>query len=413
MTIKQSILDDYDHDYDPDAEADDALDTDLEDAQEPAALETLLGSMQSVISFGLTRSAHAVMLSADLLSGTALGAIATESLSRKPNDDETDLALESLGEKITETVKSWASKIVNFIHKSGEFVTNRLSSLWTKISASVKTLGEKAWDKTKATGRVIKAHPYKTVFAMLTAAAAIAGIVLYCSSNVEHNAMVDNIDKLRKKHQILEAELGVAYAKGSGAREELSKRYQSSAQELIDALKDKQSSRNIFLGKIKALIDKVTVPAGKITSEIKKDGKLIVELAFSKEAPTEGTAASLGWSQTAVRAIGSKCAQIWTMLKSGIIALGSKLVAGLKFVNDKGGDMHAFVGKKVAEKTKSNLTGWMATKLMEKLYIGALMSVVSAVYILLKGVVLKAFGMTSKTLHDIEQEAVVAITPVA
>lgn len=163
-------------------EADDMVEDAVRDDAEIEALameiDMLDSSAVAIEQFGMNPTAMAIMQTTGLLNGTALESIGLESCNYVDGKhDESLVALEALGEKIKETAAKWAGKILGFAKKIKDGVVVVLEKIWEKISSAVSALSSAVWDKTKAAAAVVKAHPYKTILAVIATIGAVAGVI--------------------------------------------------------------------------------------------------------------------------------------------------------------------------------------------------------------------------------------------
>ena len=129
---------------------------------------------------GIDPTSHAILLTTGLLSGTALETIATESLMfHRPEDPETEIALESLMHQAREKSAHWATKILEFVKHAAHKFSDLLAHLWDKLTDKMKKISEVVWDKTKSMGRTIKAHPIKSILVAVGIAASVATVIAY------------------------------------------------------------------------------------------------------------------------------------------------------------------------------------------------------------------------------------------
>lgn len=357
--VTMEISTDYDHDSDDAfAPIDDGI------GELDQELYQLLSAAHSLETFGMNPTAFAIGQATNLWTGTSLQALAVENFSfQGPHDAETAMAMEALTDKIKDKMAMWSAKVLNFVKNVGDNVTGILSGMWDKLSAASKDLTTKAWDKAKVAGKTIKAHPYKTIAAVAAAAVAVAAIV----------AMV------------------AAGQPGAFANE---------------------SALQSFMYKMKDMINGIKWPFGKLSANVVEGTFSDVahksfRLSYAMEASDATAKASatidkLGWGQAAARAVSGQLSRVWTILKTGIGTAGGKVLAGVKAINDIGGDMPDKVAGKVADVTKSKLAGWASSKIVEKMYMTALWSIVGVMYHLLKDVVLTAFRMVTDTFTSLK-----------
>jgi hypothetical protein len=238
-------------------------------------MEQLAGAALAIENFGINPSSLGVLQATGLLSGTSLDALALESMSGAA-EAETDLALEALGEKIKEKAGAWSAKILNFTKNVGSKTLAVITGLWNTVSNTAKSLTASAWDKTKAAGAVIKAHPYKTLAAVAASIAVVASILVLVTGG----------------------------APAVGAK--------------VDVIKS-------FLMKIVDNIKKINFPGAKITAKLNAAGdRIVIETIKAGLVVEQAAVSALGWTETAVKAIGSQLGRAVTHVKDGWGALGTK-----------------------------------------------------------------------------------------
>ena len=359
--LVQEILEDYDHDQNEifDSAFGEDIDRLNEDEANLICLEKevtqLLDCTTAVESFGMNPTAYEVMKTTGLLSGTSLMALGAECFNVGNNGDlETQMALESLTDKIKDSIAKWSAKILAFATSMSEKTTSILSSLWIKITDKSKALTDKAWDTASVAGKQIKAHPFKTIAAVVAAAAAVAAIVALIASGMP----------------------------GSYANE--------------SALKS-------FTYKVQDMISKIQWPFGKFAVKVAEDGSKIVCHMDGTKALVKytGTVAEAGWTQTAVKAVMSQLNKVWSTLKTGIKAGGMKVFNSVKKIDSIGGDMGSVVGGRVTNKTGSKIVGWATNKAIEKAYITFLWSMLGVMYVLIRTVVIAAFRMVAELMYTL------------
>lgn len=358
MTLTtQEISTDYDLDYD---DPNDVTVVDVDKVE--IELDQLLEAACAVETYGIDPSSFGALKATNLLAGTSLMALACEAFgTHGPDDAETELALEGLGENIQKKTAEWSAKILAFAKNSAEKVVKVITDSWVKIADIGKGLLSSAWDKAKAAGTVIRAHPYKTIFAMLVAAVAVAAVAAAVASGMP----------------------------GSYANE---------------------TALQSFMYKVKDSIAKIKLPFGKIDPKVVegtfshgKKFKLECAIDMSGAAEHASEAADkLGWTQSAIRAVGSKLSEIATSLKSSVVGVSRKIIDAAKAVNKIGGEMPKKIGDKVAAKTGSGILGWAAQQIVNKAYMTALWSVVGVLYNMIKTIVLKAYKMVQETFTSLK-----------
>lgn len=340
-------------------------------------MRMLTDSALAIEQFGFNPTTAAIMQTTGLLNGTALESLGLESITVSAGDSaESQLALESVLGKIAEKTTQWAAKILHVAKMSGEGVISVLTPLWKKISGMVSAIGEKAWDKTKAAGAVVAAHPYATIASVIASAAAVAGLVAFVASG----------------------------APAPGAK--------------LDVFKSFVNTVRDHLGRIK-------FPGGKLVAKISESGtKIMVVFEKSKDVVKGAALSSLGWSQTAVKAMSGQLNRAWDALQQSWTALGTrsmKLVrgagdltkevfVGAEFVGVAGGVAGKELASKVVGTSKagravSTVAGYAASRIVTSAYFGAIISLIGLMFRITKYVVVGGFRMIASTLKAIMPHA--------
>jgi ElaB/YqjD/DUF883 family membrane-anchored ribosome-binding protein len=139
----------------------------------------------AIESHGIDIGTISIMRASNLLVGTSFDAIAVESLNVHTNNSEAkELAVESLNDTIKEKETKLSARVIKTIKETGGKVLRALNPIFSKLSNLAKTITSKTWDATKATGRAIKAHPYKTIVAVIASILAVGGIIVYVGGNL-------------------------------------------------------------------------------------------------------------------------------------------------------------------------------------------------------------------------------------
>lgn len=350
--MTHEILEDYDHDHIEELDCNfrnmDQLDQEL---------KQLMDSTLAIEQFGMTQTAFSVLKTTGLLSGTALNTPGLEFFATRSVDNlESDMALEALGDKIKQKMTEWAAKIISVAKGMTDTVTSILSTLWNKVSEQGKMLTSAVWDKAKVAGATIKAHPYKTLAAMVAAAAVVVAIIALVATGMPG-----------------------AYAN--------------------------ETVLQSFIFKIKDMISGIKLPFGKINVTTLADGtKIVCNIEkSSKMTAGIGKLTDLGWTQSTVKAMSGSLSRVWSTLKINAAAISNKVVSSIKTVNDVGGDMEKKIGMTVASKTRSKLSGWIAQEVVKKAYTTALWSIIGVLYMLLKEIVIKTFKMIDDTFRSLKK----------
>lgn len=305
---------------DDDGEDDDYDTGDIEDDDSIDVLENemvmLSESVIAIENYGVSAASMRIMQTTRLLSGTALESLGLESFGNYgPQAPESQMALESLGEKIKEKATEWATKILHVVKAAGEKISAVLGAVWAKISSTVSALSSKAWDATKAAGETIKAHPYASAAAIVTAIAAVAGVIAFAASG--------------------------APIPGT-----------------------KSEAYVAFMAKMRAMIAKIPVPnGGSIKATLNSAGTKIGVVVEKGVAQAQGASLkALGWTQSQVKALGNQLGRAWELIKSNwgkLAAKASQMAGGAgKFVADAGKDAAGAARKMGGHIKNAAVTGY-------------------------------------------------------
>ena len=245
-------------------------DAELEELEEQ--MRQLVDTRMAIEQFGMSPGMLRMGQITGLLCGTALEHMDVDVLGLEAwGPDDKAFALESLGDKISDTASRWGAKILSVAKSFGTKVMGVLTPLWNKLATVLKAAGSKVWDKTKDAGRTIKAHPVATVLAVLGAIAAVAGILAFVGAS-------------------------------------------------CPSVGAKMPAIQSFNAKLSAMIKGIKWPFGKFdTSVVSNKVKLVYTAASSKVSGAySATVAKLGWTQTAVHAVSGKVSAAWNAVKGGI-----------------------------------------------------------------------------------------------
>lgn len=341
-------------------------------------LTQLDACMVAVASYGSNPTAVAIMQSQGLLDGTALESLGLESVTvEMPGGAESEMALEALSEKIQEKSAAYAAKILHVFQAAGSKILGGLTAVWDKVTGLVKTLTTGAWDKAKASGRVIKAHPYATIAAVATAMVAVAGIVVYCGGS-------------------------------------------------MPTMAGGQKALESFGARVKDMVNKIKWPFGQVKVE-QQGMKLIPHFSNTNATDVvgvlqEGSADKLGWTQNAVKAVMANATKAWTHSKDGLAAIGTR---GAKLATEAAKATGTGVVS-AAEKVKANpggaakvaagaavftahvYAGGMGTIAYVVTYFKTMASIVMGVYRLVKTIILGGLNLIINTFRKLVPSAAAA-----
>ena len=306
-------------------------------------LMRLEGTHAALKQYGMDRTTLDFLTRANLLASTGLEAY-TFSFS-----DHT--ALEGLASKIGEGLSNFASKIVSMVKTGADKISNLLGPITGKILDKFKAIPETAWNAMKATGRTIKAHPYKTVAGVLTAALVVAGICAFVASGMPG-----------------------AYANESAF----------------------QSFRYSVIDKIKA----IRWPFGKVAVSA-SDTIIDVKIVGNVGEKVSGTAKTLGWGKEAFAFCVKQVTAIGTKIKEACMSIFSfigKVTAPIhKPIEKFSAELHSKTEAATGSKYAAMAAVWTA----KKYYYQWLFKVIGAIYRMIKAIVLKAFELVRSALFSI------------
>lgn len=276
---------------------DDIDDSFLQVMQLATELDQTNDAIVAIETFGSNPAAIGVMQVSGLLCGTALEHLALESLSYdSPTGNETQIALEALGEKATE----WAAKIVSAAKTTANAIFNTLKPLYEKIKDLVAKGSEALKNKTVKAAKVVTAHPVKTLVIVIGAIVAVAGIMVYSASNLP----------------------GAAQSR---------------------------QAWDTFSKKVSEMTNAVKWPWGAPKAEWSEDGMIkwteAVTAGRAEDIPVE----KLGWNYHAARAIGSQVDAAWTKTKQGLSEMGPAIYSTVVRYGRKANDAFDAAGAKVVD----------------------------------------------------------------
>jgi len=319
--VEDAVIDTDTGEVAPETEEEEELDTAEDDAEseeeaalnqligEEAGIEALFGEIQqlsdarmAIENFGVSQSSMAIMSITGLLAGTSLEAIALESFA-DAGKAEADLALEALNDKAGEKSAAWSAKVLSVVKGGASKVAALVTSLFTKIGSVVKTLTSKAWDATKATGRVIKAHPVKSVLAIIAAIAAVAGVIAYATGNFP----------------------------AAGAKGDAFKKFNEHIVGLINKIKSP-------FGKVEAYAEGAHSTL-KVRWAQDSSGGFVKTLVKDSDYDPK----TLGWTQSAVKSVSGQLDRVLKLIQSSIGHFGerlTKIASSAKSVGKDGLDVY-------------------------------------------------------------------------
>lgn len=291
-----------------------ALDFDTEIDQlmrEERQVNTLLQTCQASYWFGVTPTAVALLSATQLMSGTALESlqalVPVGPMVLHKDSAENHLALEAIMQETENKGTALSAKIIHLIKEGGEKIMATLTSVGAKIADIGSVLAQGTWDSAKAAGQVVKAHPYKTILLALGTCAAVAAAI-------------------------------AAGRPGDLANE---------------------SALNSFIGKVADQIRKVKGPwwaIKVITTAAKGTEVLHCDILPVETELVSGSASSLGWNSSSVKAVLSQVGRLITTIKDALVVTGKAIWKVISFPSKIG----AVAGDLAEAKTGSRIAKWVS-----------------------------------------------------
>lgn len=314
--------------------------------------------IESIRNHGFNQTSFVIMKTYQLLQGTALEAYTVEQITNSTSqDNESLVAIESLQESYKRKAAEWSAKIISTVTKVSKKIGEVITSLWGKISTSMKSLNNKTWDVTKNTAEVVKAHPYKTIMVILAAAAAVVGIVHYVSIG----------------------------APGVGAT---------------------RQTMGAFVTKVRGMFGAIKLPGGgKVATTAVAEGMSLTtavegSVVVAAEAETLG---ALGWTTNAYKAIAAQTNKLWTSFSTMMQPAWDK---SMKFVIDKVEPV-VFLPKIKGElarlKTGSRAAGWAVEKLLAATYYPLIFKIYTSTLKVLRTITIAAFEAVNTTFRKVDK----------
>ena len=145
-------------------------------------IEHLQNLYSAIEQFGISPGMMQVADRDGLLSSTFSMIAATETLAGpySPTASTSVAALEGIGEAIKNKVTEWAVKAGSAAKSLAVKAGHLLSTAASKVADLGRWVGSKTWNATKALGRTVKAHPYKTAAIVVGTIVAVAAVVALC-----------------------------------------------------------------------------------------------------------------------------------------------------------------------------------------------------------------------------------------
>lgn len=276
-----------DEDEEEDAEDEDEDDdVNVDQLMQEIENDTLVMSQMSdsyaaIESFGITPTSGAIMQTMGWLDSTALSSIGLEAFqSDGPDSPETAMALEALGETLKAKAAAWGAKIMSVANAVGGKIFAGMKTVYNTVTGGIAKLASGTWDVTKAAGRTIKAHPYKTILAAVVAIGAVAAVAAYVSGGLPM----------------------------PGASLEAVKTFGKGLVEKINKIKP-------AFGSVKATLNAAT-------------GKVQLHLGMASSAAKAQAFKGLGWTQAMVKSAGSQLARNFSAAATAVKGCAAR---GVKF----------------------------------------------------------------------------------
>jgi ElaB/YqjD/DUF883 family membrane-anchored ribosome-binding protein len=375
LKLNQEISEDYDIDNEETDKFFDNLDKNHSEIEAMSStIQQLMDSSSALEQFGIDRTSVMILRATDLLAGTSFDAIAMESMNVHTNHKEaTVLAIESLDEKASDTTTKWSTRILTSIKETSGKVLAILSPIFTKISSAARTISHKVWDVTKAAGRTIKAHPFKTILVVLAAITAAAGIVVYFGGNLPlPNSTKESVEVFRNKITSMASNIKWPFVRSAPT------------------------------------ISPVTPSSSGWTSQILVNGKWVDsgEAIAGLKAGPSNTASNLGWTKSTIETVRVHTDQVWSKLKGGLGALSNR---GFKYTRQAWGHLEHGVNQTIPNTVlkatgsheaahTAKLAGWGALGFMVYININR---IIWAMYRLVKFVIVGGLRLIGNTLKAI------------
>lgn len=337
------------------------------DAAEIEDLETemqmLTQSMIAIETYGVNPTAISILKTTGLLNGTAIESLGLEAFGYEAgNHPESQMALEALGEKVKEKAAQWSAKILAVATTVGTKVMSALEAIWDKTKSATARITSAAWDKAKAAGKVVKAHPYKTIIGVISAIAAVAGVCVF----------------------------GGQY---------------------LPALSAPGQAVTKFTTAMVAKINAIKWPFGSITAKVAEGGAKFVTTVETGATAAKGVAIeSLDWTASMVKAAGGQIGRAWNATKTGVTAFGTRatkvgnsvkttMASAAKFTEDAVGSTTLLVRAKSAKAMGSAKAGAAVAGVYGMVAVNAITSAAMSLVKLLYRVVAAGLRIITNTFN--------------
>lgn len=311
---------------------------------------TLNSISDTIKQYGFNQASAVLLTKFSLMTGVSAITFGLES------DSSADqiIALEALETEAKEKSAKWSARILGFFKDGSTFIVDKIKSLWNSLKDKAELLTAKAWDTTKATGEVIKAHPYKTILVALAAAAAVFGVVAFVGTSLPVGVVTNG-------------------------------------------------QMHAFMLRLQTMYHRIKLPFGKITTEVVSDGRLIFATVENGSIlpATPKTASGLGWTTSAAKAAYAQAGKIAEGAGKGVehiwnrvLKPGEKVLAKVIFAPK---DFKDFVVNKTGMRT----AGWVMDQIVPALYYSLLYKLVRNLYDIVKDVVVKTIQMVKDTFSSL------------
>jgi len=306
---------------------------------------------EGIEKYGINKTSIHLLSKMALLSSASFCALGLESITPETQT----IALEAINAEAKEKSAKWSARIIEFFKDGSTMVTDRITELWDKVKEKAELLTSKTWDAAKVAGSTIAAHPYKTIMIALAAAAATFGVVAFVGTSLPVGVVTNG-------------------------------QLQS------------------FMLRLQTMYHRIKLPLGKITTTAVSDGRLIfatVENGTTMPSTVVKSAADLGWTKVAAKAIFDQAGKVVDGAKKGIDILwrrvlkpGEKILATVILAPK---DFKDFVVNKTGMRT----AGWISDQIIPALYYGLLYKLVHNLYQITKDIVVKTIQMIKDTFSSL------------
>lgn len=138
-------------------------------------IDTLHNVYEQIAKNGCDKTSFIILSKAKMLSSSASEVMASESFSND-NEDLQSTALEDLKTSISEKMREWTTRILNFVKNVGTKVKEFLESVWNKVSESFSKARSFSSEKIATAKKSFESVDMKTLVKVAAGIAAVAGI---------------------------------------------------------------------------------------------------------------------------------------------------------------------------------------------------------------------------------------------